>query len=466
MGKPSWALAWGLVPAVTIALGCSDHAVPTVPEFAEVDPAITSPPRPPGPGDDSPIVMDTAHVPGGMVGGLVGTTVLEEKIVKNGLPVGVLVRGPTGQKRNAGVGDAERALAASTGAETEVAPAPVHGGVAADGWCLVSIWYDLNTGEIVDAEILYCWENGNGEGGGGGGGNNNNQTQRVNFALACTSSVTRGSTGRCTVSAVGEDGEIDSDAFDFSWSSSTGATASGQGMDTWEGTATENATVTVSVGQFSESTTVSVRPRPGWRVSPFSASITYDNSLPDNVFGRHRVDRNTPSIPTPVAGSGPWNGRYMAGRPPTVSNRIWIQANYTLSGPPHPGASGVCSAVPFRSNYHRVNTNCGSWANAIAWRSKVILHERDHEGEYNACLRSSTARGVMDRMEEVAGGSRGEVSRDMLDLWHSFYQNTLRAQGTTYGRAISTGGSTFWHYDGGWRDDSIRVDAHGRRSNC
>lgn len=463
MGKPSCALAWGLVLAVTIALGCSDHAVPTMPEFASVDPATTSTPAPLDLSDDSSIAMDTAKVAPGMVGGLVGTTVLDEKIVKDGHSVGALIGRPTGPTDNAGGVDAKRTPAQPTEPEAEVAPKPVSGGVMSDGWCLVSIWYNIHTGEIVAAEVLYCW-NGNGEGGGGGG--NNNQTQRVSFALTCTSSVTRGSNGRCSVSAVGEDGEIDPDAFSFSWSSSTGAAASGQGMNTWQGRATETAKITVSVGQFSESRNINVRPRSGWRVSPFSASITYDNSLADDVFGRHRVEINTPSIPTPVAGSGPWNGRYMAGRPPTVSNRIWIQANYTLSGPPHPGANGVCSSVPASSNYYRVNTNCGSWRNAISWRSKVILHERDHEGEYNACLRSSTARGVMDRMEEVVGGSRGRVASDMLSMWHSFYQNTLRAQAVTYGRAISTGSSTFWHYYRGWSNGSIRVAAHGRRSNC
>ncbi len=342
MGKPSCALAWGLVLAVTIAPGCSDHAVPTVPEFASLDPVTTSTPRPLDLSDDSSIAMDTAEVAPGMVGGLVGMTVLDEKIVKDGLSVGVLVRRPAGPTGNPGGADAERAPAVPTGPEAEVAPAPVSGGVLSDGWCLVSISYDVHTGEILDAEVLYCWGNGSGEGG-GGGGNNNNQTQRVNFALACSSSVTRGSTGRCIVSAVGEDGEIDADAFAFSWSSTTGATASGQGIDTWEGTATENATVTVSVGEFSESRSINVRPRSGWRVSPFSASITYDNSLADDVFGLHRVDRNTPSIPTPVAGSGPWDGRYVAGRPPTVSNRIWVQANYT----PQRTATSGCEQLVF-----------------------------------------------------------------------------------------------------------------------
>jgi len=171
MGKPSCALAWGLVLAVTIALGCSDHAVPTMPELASVDPATTSTPRPLDLSDDSSIATDTAKVAPGMVGGLVGTTVLDEKIVKDGHSVGVLVGRPEGPTGSTGGVDAERTQAQPTEPEAEVAPKPVSGGVMSDGWCLVSIWYNIHTGEIVAAEVLYCW-NGNGEGNGGGGNNN------------------------------------------------------------------------------------------------------------------------------------------------------------------------------------------------------------------------------------------------------------------------------------------------------
>ena len=36
---------------------------------------------------------------------------------------------------------------------------------------MVRIWYDLDTGEILDVEILYCWDDGSGGGSGGGGSN-------------------------------------------------------------------------------------------------------------------------------------------------------------------------------------------------------------------------------------------------------------------------------------------------------
>jgi hypothetical protein len=331
---------------------------------------------------------------------------------------------------------------------------------------MVRIVYSLDTGRIYSATILYCWDDGSGGGGGGGGNNNNNQNQQqVTFSLNCDVSVTRGQKGKCRASVTDGGGDpVASGDYTFNWSSTNGARKSGKGANEWEGVATGNVTVTLSVGgQFSDSQDINVRPRSNWRTNEFGAVPSYSRALPDNILGDHQIDRSTPSIPTPIAGSGPWDGQYTAGKPPTVRNRIRIQANYTTAGPSHPKANSVCSTVSFNSNYYRVNTVCGSWTNAMAWHDKVLLHERDHEHEYNRCLRATS---VMSQMEEVVEDSRRAASQAMMNIWRPFYQNTLRALSVTYARRVATDGNTFWYYNSDWSNSSISVSAHGNRSNC
>ena len=414
---------------------------------------------------DSSIVADTAYVTAGDAENLVGAVVNEDgSITKGGIDIGSIFPpgpvGPTGTTGVPGTGSGSGGAVPDKAVPTLNPNRP-----QLEVWCMVRVWYIPSTGEVIDADVLYCWDDGTGNGGTGSGGNNNNQNrQPVTFNLRCDASVTRGENGGCEVTATNEEGEeVSGSEFTFTWSSTSGATDSGKGMSQWYGDATSDVTVTLTVGQFSESRDIDVRLRTDWRTNEFDAVPSYSRALPDHVFGDHRIDPSTPSIPSPKAGSGPWDGQYTAGRAPTVRNRIRIQANYTAAGPTHPNANSVCSTVSFNSNYYRVNDVCGSWDNAMAWHDKVLIHERDHEGEYNQCLRATS---VMSQMEEVVESSPSAASRAMMDIWRPFYQNTLRALSITYARAIGTGSDVFWYYNSGWTNSSTRVRAHGNRSNC
>ena len=407
---------------------------------------------------DSSTTVDTAYVAPGHVEELVGAVVnADGSITKGGIDIGNLAApgpiGPTGTTGVPGTGSGSGGPGSESGGGAvpdKEAPISNPTGPQFEVWCMVRIVYSLDTGLIYSVTILYCWDDGSGGGGGGGGNNNNQNQQQVSFSLSCDVSVTRGQKGKCKASVTDGDGNpVVSRDYTFSWSSTSGARKSGKGADEWEGVATGDVTVTLSVGrQFSDSQDINVRPRSNWRTNEFSAAPSYSRALPDRIFGDHEINRTTPSIPSPQAGSGPWDGQYTAGKPPTVRNRIRIQANYTAAGPTHPGANGPCPSISFNSNYYRINTVCGSWPNALSWRDDVLLHERDHESEYNKCLRASSS--VMDQMEGVVESSRSAASQAMMDIWRPFYQNKLRALSPTYARRIATGSNVFWHYNSGW----------------
>ncbi len=467
---------WAAIPVIVSALGCSDSEIRQPGEILGPVPATT----PIGPGDlhaDSSTTVDTAYVAPGHVDELVGAVVNDDgSITKGGIDIGNLAApgpiGPTGTTGVPGTGSGSGGPGSGSGGGAvpdKGAPIFNPAGPQSELWCMVRIVYGLDTGRIYSATILFCWDDGTGGGSGGGGGSPTPNAQEVTFTLSCPPMVTRGDTGKCSVTVEDEDGGlVDTGAFTFSWSSSTGATASGTGMDTWDGTATEDATVTVTVGGKSDSAAISVRARNSYGASSrFHASIAYTTALAISVYGDHRIDPGTPSAGSPIAGDGPWEGRWMSGSAPTVGNRIRIQRNYTTSGPDHPAASSVCSQVAYLASYYDVNsTSCGSWLNALAWRQKVITHERDHENEYNRCLRDS---GIFDRMEEVIGSTSGVVSNEVWRVWDGFYQGTLvgKLQGRTYARAISSGTATFWHVRAtGWTNQSNNVAQHGVRSSC
>jgi len=460
--RSSLALAFTLV--FVTALGCSDETQ---------EPTLLSPSSTLTTIDiqsDSTLVMDTATVSQGSTESLVGATVNDDgSITRDSTIIGQLGgSGPVGPTGTTGTGGGSGGGAGPGGDKASmVLPGTLPTTPQADSWCMVRIWYDLDTGEIVDAEILYCWDDGDG-GSGGGGNNNNNNGQQVTFSLSCDITVTRGRTGSCSVSATNEDGEVDTEAFDFSSSSSSGATASGIGMDTWDGTAVEDVTVTVSVGEFTESKDISVNKRFNWRFNSVRASWVYDATL--TTLGLYHLPSSPSRVPSASQGNGPWKGRYYMRDAPSPDTEIRVNDDYSSSGPRYTGARSTCSpnsnSLPSSASYHRVNTACQTIKNMTSFRNDILTHERDHESGINDCLTSSTAgRAAASRIEAVTGTSAGAVTSAAQSEWSSFYNGSLKSSGYR-ARAFTSGPAFHWN-SSGWNNSYPGILSHpGGQHSC
>lgn len=441
--------------ALAIVLAaCSDSKLtePLGPAAAEVPVA--------GPRDrlaHSAIVQDTAYTAQGNAQDLVGAVVnvSDGTITKNGVSLGGLAApgpvGPTGGTGGTGGGGGVPPGGdASNPAADDPSPPPING-TQFDIWCMIRIWYNLDTGEIVSTQILYCWDDGSGGSGGGGGGNNNN-SQSVTFSLSCVASVTRGDKGRCSVTAFTEDDElVETGAFTFSWSSTTGASDSGKGMDTWEGTATDDATVTVSVNGYSDSKEINVRSRFNWGTPQVYAPRRYSRSL--RGLGLYFVPQTVPRVPAAQQGGGPWKGRYYMAKVPEVKPVLYVHADYSNNGPEHSGAQGTCrpssSTLPESASYKAVNRRCLSLTAMESFRGDIIDHERDHESGINACLGSSTAQRAMDAIEKLTDSSNSKVTNAAQPIWAAFYNDDLQSSG--FRASAYTRGASFRYHTTRWR---------------
>ncbi len=445
-----------------IVLGCAD-----VEEAGLLDPAATLTSI--GVGDlpaDLSTTMDTAYVAPGSEDELVGALVNEDgSITKGDAHIGsVAATGPlrstvtTGRSDVDGGSGAPGNRSGGGGAVVdEGAPTFNPNGPQFDVMCMVSIWYYTDTGEIISVEILFCWDD---ENGGGGGNNNNNNQEQVTFSLSCDVSVKRGSYGSCLVDANTDDGEIDTDEFTFSWSSSTGASDSGVGMNSWGGTVTETATITVSIAGKSESKTVLATSRPGWAFQPLSEQPNY-TSLQDG--GLYTI---TPRNPSSGTGSGPWAGRRYVTRPPSITGRMDIHHDFASYGPAYPGANTACAnaaGLPHADNYWNVNRACGTFSAYTAWRDFLIRHERQHERGWSNCMTGGTGRRLMTDLEGLAvDASSNEMSR----LWDEFWYREM----VPAGRWASSGSSrTFYIYFGGtppWSRGTESTPGHSGNHGC
>lgn len=445
-----------------VVLGCADEE-----EAGLLDPAATLTTISPGDlPDDLSTTMDTAYVAPTAADDLVGAVVNEDgSITMDDAHLGSVaapgsVRSMVTTERS-GTGGRSGPPGNGSGGEGAMMDegAPFNpNGPQFDVWCLVRIWYYTDTGEILRVEILNCWDDENG--GGGGGNNNNNNQEQVTFSLSCDASVTRGSYGGCLVNATTDDGEIDTDEFTFSWSSTTGASDSGVGMDSWGGTVTETATITVSIGGQSDSKTVLATSRPGWVFQPLSEQPTY-TSL--STGGLYTV---TPRNPSAGSGSGPWDGRRYVTRPPSITGRMQIHHNYASYGPDYPGANAACAnaaGLSHADNYWNVNRACGTFSEYTAWRDFLIRHERQHERGWSNCMTGGTGRRLMTDLERLAvDASSNEMSR----LWDEFWYREMLPAGEW---ASSGKSGIFYIYFGGnppWDTGTVSTPGHSGNHGC
>ncbi len=406
---------------------------------------------------DSSTTVDTANVAPSYADELMGAVVNEDgSITKGGIDIGeIAAPGPIGPTGTTGVpgsgGGSGGSGSGSGGSAVPDKGAPIFNpaGPALEVWCMVRITYVVQTGEILDAEILYCWDDGGG-GGSGGGGNNNNNQQQVTFSLSCDPSVTRGRHAGCRVDASTEDGEIDTDQFSFSWSSSLGASASGIGKDEWGGSSVEDVTVTVSVGGYSASKDINVRPRSNWGTNTLNERPRYRTRsfFRSGVLGNYVLHAGVPRVPSPVEGSGPWDDVYrMPDNAPQVSAEMNVSSDYSAAGGMYGGARATCppdsNNLQASASYWTVNGKCGTLNVLTAFRNSIIRHEEEHEDGYNRCIRSARARRVMAQMEAETG-TRGAVASATSNAWNDLYRNYIHgAVGT--GSAFSSTGRYHWY---------------------
>ncbi len=336
----------------------------------------------------------------------------------------------------------------------------------------VFCWYSLvEFGEICgehpttgveECNARYRWEltcvqmdSGGGEdggGGGGGGGDDGNgdsvgtggggddgkdddgEDTSDSLYLSCDSSVERGRTAGCTVNAPDDGKGLNPDQLTYDWSSSSGATFTGTGTggNEWRGTATESVTVSVAVVSqgFSDSQEITVNARSGWGVGQASVtSVTYANL--GSILGRYTVPSiATPTFGDPVAGGGPWSGRFASGSAPSFSGDIQINDNYgggsnTYRNARRDGCLSARNQAQEYETYSSINSMCGTTADMNAYEQQIRTHEYGHHNNLNSCFGEAQGVKAMASMEAIVGESAAAVGTALGNEWSSFYSNYL-----------------------------------------
>ena len=321
---------------------------------------------------------------------------------------------------------------------------------------------------------------GGGGGEGGEGGEGETGTRTVEFTLTCSGSVARGSGGGCGVSAPDSAG-VNMGALKFAWSSSTtGATKSGKGLSAWNGTATETATVAVTVtdpagtiAAFSDDETITVKAR-AWTFrppTPASASSGYGGANWDKgKWGQH--DSGSTTVPGVLAGGGPWEGRYTGDAPPVHNgdNAITLHSDFDVTGSAYSGANGVaCFAATDSAtvaNVVAVNDACGTSSRLSSWEGMALAHEAAHATAGDKCLNSKTTSDKIKELERITGDDVEEVRKELHETWNNFWEQTVAP--AFEGRLSTPTSPVFWEYRflGSWNRHAVMGGREGGTNGC
>ncbi len=236
---------------------------------------------------------------------------------------------------------------------------------------------------------------GGGGGGGSGGGSNgdskdpvDDEDEELKYTLYCPESVVRGAVANCRI--IFEDNADGSKELAFKWTSSLGAKNTGV---SWEGTATDDVTISVSISNWSGKAEISVTDRT-WKSPPsLDAKPIYKVLIP----GRGGEFELIGFYPKSGAGTGPWSGRHYVRSAPTISGKIYISIDYTPKSktttvPAYPfsyeslssAGKAACPRGRFitdsRISYRDLNYKCGT---SIGWtnmHTQILRHEKEHQG--------------------------------------------------------------------------------------
>lgn len=190
------------------------------------------------------------------------------------------------------------------------------------------------------------------------------------------------------------------------------------------------------------------------------------------LVGFYYLPQSTPSpIPSATEGGGPWKDRYYMDRAPSPNTEIWINVDYSTSGPPYSGARGTCpplsDTLAAAANYYKVNDACQTLGAMDSFRGDIISHEREHEAGINHCLTSS-AKGLAaaGQIEAITGDSEGDVTSAAQAIWDTFHNGPLQTSG--FLASAYSGGSAF-HYNsnGSWHNGYPGIRGHpGGQHSC
>ncbi len=150
-----------------------------------------------------------------------------------------------------------------------------------------------------------CSRGGRPCGGSGGSGNGDSgdkdEEDTLEITVSCPKSIIRGSLVKCQIILEGDSEDVKN--LVFKWSSSWGPSHTGR---SWEGVATDDATLSVSTDTWTHKETITVNSR-NWRApAPLDATITYANLATPGRGGFYHLTINHP---IEGSGTGPWSGR-------------------------------------------------------------------------------------------------------------------------------------------------------------
>lgn len=271
--------------------------------------------------------------------------------------------------------------------------------------------------------------------GGGGGDDKEDEDEEeeeseFTFSMSCSDSVTRGDRAGCNVT-IFKDGEtVDPADFLFEWSSSTGFTLNQSGMDSWYGTATGTADISVAVRaeNYEETTTATVNARQGWGVPAVTVtSVTFAAGM-GSTLGLYNAPIHAPNFGAPIAGGGPWSGHYASGDAPSFSGTIKINDDYGGGSNTYKDARNSCSLARVSlgeyETYSRVNSFCGTTSDMNTFAGQIEAHEYGHNANLNKCLGEAEGIRAMAEMEAY-NGSRSDVIANLGRRWREFHRDYL-----------------------------------------
>lgn len=284
----------------------------------------------------------------------------------------------------------------------------------------------------------------------------------------------RGSYGHCDAKPT--DTLLDPDELDFRWSAEPGGAAeSGLGMTRWGGIATSSRTITVKVydsrgsgvGRAEGSVFVGHR---RWFIATLRAKTQYAVGAPldPRGWGAHQYGHY--GLPGPEAGTGPWEGEYVAVGGLRLASEIYLHEDFEPSGPGYPNANDstkTCSAassLPDISNVYTVNATCGTLDNLTEyWHGKVEAHERAHERSLNLCI--ANTREKVNEMERLVMKDRQELRAEVTRLWEAYEIMLDRAQEGNLGGDRTTK-TVYNHRDSNKWTKSTDFQGHGGSWGC
>ena len=230
--------------------------------------------------------------------------------------------------------------------------------------------------------------------------------------------------------------EASLDSMEFTWvSGSNNRNGRGEAFASWEGTATLNRKIWVSVASARTAVIlqgeVTVEPR-SWSLPTQSASLRWVDSIPDDpkAWGYYEGGEPDSLLEETAQGSGPWEGTWILDEEPTITAaKMYAHNDLKSGGPEYPvdpdahqdsiavrkcGVSGGDSI-----GVHALADECGPpFPDSLdAFRDLVVAHETRHETSLNECIDAVNTDGRLAAIEAIVGTSEGAAQDSANTLW-------------------------------------------------